>query len=109
MLTSEPLGSAVHRNSKEAAVTPYEPRACIPIGARGPEGRCAATRMGPPCFPPVLAPAEAAALPPALAPALAAPPLAAGDAGVPLHAAMTMPIAPVERPRMVARWMNSRR
>src|SRR5215213_2651554 len=53
MLTSEPLGSAVHRNSNDAAVTPYEPRSCIPIGSSGPEGRCAATRMEPPCFPDV--------------------------------------------------------
>src|SRR3954465_13651787 len=50
--------------------------------------------------------AEAAALAAALPPALAA---ALGDADVPLHAAMIMPIAPVESPRTVALWMNSRR
>src|SRR4051794_39254072 len=52
--------------------------------------------------PAAVAAALAAALPPALTAAL-------GDAAVPLHAAMTMPIAPVESPRTVALWMNSRR
>src|SRR3954454_18363988 len=70
-----------------------------------------AMRMTPPVTPEAGAdaPADAAAD----AAALGAPPaaLAAADGvdAAPPHAAMTMPIAPVERPRTVARWMNSRR
>src|SRR4051795_5006170 len=88
-----------------------------------------AMRMTPPVTPeaaadaPADAPADAAALgaPPAapgaahggggaaLGPPPAAVAAADGVDAAPPHAAMTMPIAPVERPRTVARWMNSRR
>ena len=61
--------------------------------ARGGAGRGSAAAV---------AAALAAADPPALAAAL-------GEDAVPLHAAMTMPIAPVDSPRTVALWMNSRR
>ena len=55
-----------------------------------------------------LAAADAAALAAALAAVLAAT-LGAAEDVLPLHAAMTMPIALIESPRTVARWMNSRR
>ena len=65
-------------------------------------------------MPPVLAeaagPLAAADAGGVLAPAATLPAaLALGLDVVPLHAAMTTPIAPIESPRTVARWMNSRR
>ena len=64
--------------------------------------------------PPVL-PEAAGTLAPADAGGVLAPPpvlaaaVALGLDEALLHAAMTMPIAPVESPRIVAPWMNSRR
>ena len=40
---------------------------------------------------------------------VAAAPLADGEAVAPPHAAMTMPIEPIDRPTIAPRWMNSRR
>src|SRR5262245_64964423 len=72
-------------------------------------GRWIAIRIVPPCAPD--AAGDAAALPAAVAAGDAAPPpaVAAGEAGVLLHAARTRPMDVAERPRIEARWMNSRR
>ena len=53
--------------------------------------------------------AEGALLAPELAPESRLAPLADGEVVVPPHAAMTMPIEPIDRPTIAPRWMNSRR
>jgi len=73
----------------------------MPIGSSGPDGRWAATRIDPPCFAGVLAPA--------LPPAEGAAPLAPGLVVVPPHAAITALIEAMDRPTTVPRLMNSRR
>ena len=69
-------------------------------------GRWTAARMMPPGTPATEAAADGA---PAEAAVVGAAPLAPGDAAGELQAAMIMPIEPIERPTIEARWMNSRR
>src|SRR5689334_11033315 len=98
-----------HRNSNDWLVRSYADRSTMRTGSSATLGRCAATRIVPPAV--ADAAAEGAPLAAAVAAADGAPPpvLAEGEAVVPLQAAMTALMEPIESPTTVARWMNWRR